>query len=279
MSVVCLQTVLDSNGTERDFLKVIYDYIMGLWDGITCSVTPEDGSTITDADYDDFVWVDDKKCDMDFALDSTAVLTFRSYPDMDAYGSRGYSVYFSVNGEPPIASISAGKTNQKGTFSFYGNHGHITAGKLPTATAYRRYVFNKYISDNVDILWMAQNDANTYKEAAISIMRFKDTSGNVYWAGSNNLALDDKKGAEIVDNGIVCKSDGTNSYVKTDMFKFASKPGYLDFISHTNYASGGIKAFSCGDIYDCTTVKLGDTLSVKDGANFLAIGSHSMVKL
>lgn len=70
-----------------------------------------------------------------------------------------------------------------------------------------------------------------------------------------------------------------NSAIKSPMFSYEARTGYLDFISHSSFVSGSTKVFTSTDIYDCTTVNFGDTLSLKDGANFLAIGAHSMVRL
>lgn len=70
-----------------------------------------------------------------------------------------------------------------------------------------------------------------------------------------------------------------DSAIKSPMFSFEARTGYLDFISHSSFVSGSTKVFTSADIYDCTTVNFGDTLSLKDGANFLAIGAHSMVRL
>ena len=72
---------------------------------------------------------------------------------------------------------------------------------------------------------------------------------------------------------------GANPTIKSPMFSFEARTGYLDFISHSSFVSGSTKVFTSTDIYDCTTVNFGDTLSLKDGANFLAIGAHSMVRL
>lgn len=70
-----------------------------------------------------------------------------------------------------------------------------------------------------------------------------------------------------------------DSAIKSPMFSYEARTGYLDFISHSTFVEGNVKAFTSTDIYDCTTVNFGDTLSLKDGANFLAIGAHSMVRL
>ena len=70
-----------------------------------------------------------------------------------------------------------------------------------------------------------------------------------------------------------------DSAIKSPMFSYEAKMGYLDFISHSTFVEGTTKAFISTDIYDSTTVAMGDTYSVDNGVNFLAIGAHSLVRL
>jgi hypothetical protein len=99
-------------------------------------------------------------------------------------------------------------------------------------------------------------------------MGVKDTSDNWHYSAGTNI-----------DDAILYDSNGSNAVIKSPMFSYEARTGYLDFISHSSFVSGSTKAFTSTDIYDCTTVNFGDTLSLKDGANFLAIGAHSMVRL
>lgn len=265
-----------SQGTEKDFFTLIYNYIMSMDDSITCSIYKWDTTTnayitVDDADADDIYFQGEKTTKIDFIFDENVKLRFQSCPNRAmgslASVSKGYNVFFMINdtiiSQRGIVDGNTAESNSCFKFSADALNGW--------GDATRTNFVGKYVSDDILILWLAEYNDQSYKNAKLSIMKFKDTNNNIKWASYT--------GPQVLESGIIKSDDGTSQYTKSSMFNYEARTGYLDFISHSSFLSGDTKAFSSSDIYDCTTVTLGDTLSLKDGANFLAIGSHSMVPL
>lgn len=61
-------------------------------------------------------------------------------------------------------------------------------------------------------------------------------------------------------------------------FTYAAPPGSIDYIKSSIYMNNNEKVFENRAIYDSTTVTIGDTVSLKDGA-YVAIGTHQLVKV
>ena len=285
MGQATVGTVISTNSTqdERVLFTQIYNYIMGLWNGITCTVTNGEDDPITSATPSDIVWTPDEKTYIDFTLKTNVVLRFETYPEKYSQQnigiSRGYNVFFIINGNI-IGHMgnNDSKTNSQGTLKFYGRDDWPGHGVNPYDGEERRYVFSKYIDSNIFIVWFGEHLATSWKEDGFFIMGLKDTSGNWHYSAGAGKGYNYTNG-DAIENTSVYDSNGTNACLLSKTFNYEAKTGYIDFISHSNYSSAGTKVFSTGYIYDCTTVDFGDTLSVKNGANFLAIGSNSMVIL
>lgn len=134
------------------------------------------------------------------------------------------------------------------------------------------------IIEGDDILFFKLGPESNLMEATIFIVELKN--GDKTYLSYNTVAASLGFDYYNIENIRFTDIVGTfDSAIKSPMFSYEARTGYLDFISHSSFVSGSTKAFTSTDIYDCTTVNFGDTLSLKDGANFLAIGSHSMVIL
>lgn len=272
---------IQNEAKEIDFLTAVYNRIMGtqenpsiFWSGITCSVTPEDGETIENATPSDMVYEADKICNMDFLLDSTnnIVLRLQIKPSYYWYMRNAcYNFILLVNGEKIVdKKDGSGTRRYDGDGIRYADGG--SDGQVTTFDAHRELTFSKFTNnDGTFIFWVTPKTSTSFKNASISFMKFKDTSNNVCWAGN--------EATSPIENGKIINLNDPRLTTKSSMFPFEARTGYLDFISHSSFVSGSTKAFTSTDIYDCTTVNMGDTLSLKDGANFLAIGAHSMVRL
>lgn len=263
---------IQSTGDERSFLTLIYNHIMGLWDGITCSVKNGDSDIISPATPDDFVWGQNTVSYIEFGLDSVSSLRFISHPgNRTDKRTRGYNVALTVNGATVVNRGGTETTDGRGGLLFCGNSGWVGDGLSPETAGTRKYIFSEYISDDVKILWLTSKDGSSYKDSLVTIVMLKDTNGNWHYGGTSNGF--NPETSDFYD------STGSTVATKSSMFSYEARTGYLDFISHSSFVSGSTKVFTSTDIYDCTTVNFGDTLSLKDGANFLAIGAHSMVRL
>ena len=260
-------STLTSTGTERDSLTVIYNYIMGLWSGITCSVTNGSDATISPATPADFVWTASTISYMDFALDSNSILRIMTNPDSSPK-SRAYNISLIVGGNTIITRGGTSVTTTKDGVCFCGNYSYVGDGKNPESNATRTYIVSSYISDNVKIIWFAQSNASTYSDSVLTLMILNDNT-NLYYGGYLGA---------IPESSTIYDSTGTSVYTKTTLFSYAASAGYIDYIKESGYVSGGVKAFSVPNIYDCSTVSFGSTVTLNDG-NYMAIGANSLVKL
>ena len=77
-----------------------------------------------------------------------------------------------------------------------------------------------------------------------------------------------------LESGSVGSSQGTF----LSRFSYACPPGQIDYIKSSIYQNNNAKVFELASLYDCTTVILGNTVSLKDGA-YLAVGTHQLVKV
>ena len=265
----CTTEIITSTGNERSFLTLIYNYIMDLWDNITCVVSDSSGTVIGD-DPEDVTFARNTACNMDFILDESTKLRFQIYPGSDAFAnpiSSGYNIGL-YGGSNIVFNKNLNNTTVQNGSCLHCSASHYT----PSTSTTRKYCFTKYDSDNIFILWIGPYTASDFKDTkTVSIIKFKDASNSWHLAGNSK--------PDIFNGSNVCNMDGTNPATLSPMFSYEARTGYLDFISHSSFVSGSTKVFTSNDVYDCTTVNFGDTLSLKDGANFLAIGAHSMVRL
>lgn len=278
-------TKISSPSNEKAFLTLVYDYMMSLYSGITCDVIDNDGVTVLGHDVDAFIWNTNKpRCNMDFTLDTNVKLRFQTYPGyaQSNLRSSGYNVYLIYENEV-IMMRGDGNTSTR-----YYNSGCFTFGNQDSngdvvATAYtnnpRTVTFTKYIDDNMFILWGTSYFGTPFGEDpyGFSIMKLRglDEGGNDIWYWGGNSNPNPIENCSFYGRGTGDKIEVS----KSSMFTYEAKMGYLDFISHSNFNTSGIKAFANTDIYDSTTVATGDTYSVDNGVNFLAIGAHSLVRL
>lgn len=264
--------IISSDGIEKDFIGVVYDYITDLWSNITCQVY-YNGEYVSD-DPDDMAYGSTIVSEMRFVLDTDVILGFQAYPNIRSgvgyAANAGYNVYLKCGNITAAQKGSGYTTQMKGTCLR-----NKASDSDVSTSASRQYRMSKYVDNNIFILWIGPYDAADFKNTnGLAIMKFKVTESGVEkwkWAAYT--------GPNIIENASVYNADGTNSTIKSSMFSYEARTGYLDFISHSNFITGSTKAFTSTDIYDCTTVNFGDTLSLKDGANFLAIGAHSMVPI
>ncbi len=272
MGKATVDTVIATTDSENEkvFLSRIIDYITGLWDGIVCTITC--GSTvISPATADDMIWSNDDRTNVDFELKPGIILRFQSY----AHGSsssdvgieRGYNLFFIID-ETPITLAYATTTHERGCFYFCGVDGYVFSGLKYSANGVRRYIFSKYVDDNMFIIWLGDKNVTSWKNSQFFVAGVKDTSDAWHYSAGTNIESAD-----------FYNSSGVSPASKSQMFSYEAKMGCLDFISHSSFVSGSTKSFTSTDIYDSTTVTMGDTYSVDNGVNFLAIGAHSLVRL
>lgn len=275
--------VIQSNTNEKDFFKLIYNWLMGLDDNITFAIR-DDEETLISTDPDDITFTYNTPINLDFSFNENVKFRLQSKPsetnDHLNAASCSYNIGFYL-GNNTIASESLGSiTYDYDNVRSLAFHAATKSWGSPTCLCdsiiQRSIKCAKYIDNTTGILivYLGNYTVTDYKNCGVCFMRFKDTNNNYKWA-----AKIDSTGKSIIEQYDFYNSDGSSPINKKSMFSYEARTGYLDFISHSSFVSGTTKVASSTDIYDCTTVNFGDTLSLKDGANFLAIGSHSMVPL
>lgn len=270
-----LPTLVSSPSTEKAFLTEVYNYMMSLYTGITCDVIDSDGVTVLGHDVNSFVWVAGQECNIDFNLGNQYKLRFQASPvNAQSYiRSSGYNVRL-LHGTDTIMSKGSGSTRYatSGCVSFgkQDSNGDVVAFEYPNNP--RRLLFTTYIAEDIFILWITPYTGDSFASSdSISLMKFKDSNNNWHWASHAS--------PNSIENGSIYDADGLNPTTKTSIFSYATKLGYMDYISQSNFAVGDIKSFSALNIFDCTTVNIGDTFLLDDNHSYLAIGTHSLVPI
>ena len=248
--------VIQSTGNDRAFLTLVYNFIMGLDSDITASITP-----------DDFPYASKSAANMDFTLDDGVIFRLQSYPgdNLARPISCGYNFALIINDNTIMSKgLNSYSTMSNSPIRFIGSNAYVTDGGT------RSYVVSKYDSDNVKIFWIGPYDSVDYTSSGgITIIKFKDSNNAWHYGG---YAGSNPELASITD------MSGASVFSKTSIFSYSALAGYIDYIRESGYVSGGVKGFSSTDIYDCSTVSLGSTITLSDG-NYMAIGAHSLVKL
>ena len=169
--------IVSSTGTEVDFLKAIYKYIVTdekIGSGITCSIikwddTESDYITIDDAESTDIEIIYNKYTTIKFWLDANIALIFQSYPTNDRVwnadsnnASNGCNITLIVNNITVFDKTLNQRTwydDANGLVSCipfvapaytYGTWKYL----YPTMNAERKFRFSKYVDNNVFILWI-----------------------------------------------------------------------------------------------------------------------------
>lgn len=287
--------IVSSTGTEVDFLKAIYKYIVTdekIGSGITCSIikwddTESDYITIDDAESTDIEIIYNKYTTIKFWLDTNIALIFQSYPTNDRVwnadsnnASNGCNITLIVNNITVFDKTLNQRTwydDASGLVSCisfvapaytYGTWKYL----YPTMNAERKFRFSKYIDNNVFILWINSYSSTSFKDSGgVSIIKFRDTDLTWRWSGYT--------GPSPIENSSIYDSNGTNLTTLSTIFSYEAQNGYLDYISHSSFVSGSTKVFTSADIFDCSAVNIGDTFLLDDNHSYMAIGTHSLVPL
>lgn len=74
------------------------------------------------------------------------------------------------------------------------------------------------------------------------------------------------------------KNEDTIPLTFVSRFQYASAPGKIDYVKNCVFQNNGTKLFNVTTVYDCTTVPVGECVSLDDGA-YLAVGPHQLVRM
>ena len=230
--------IVQSDGNLRSFVWALYYYFVGneseeipseLWDGITCEVY-NDG-TLAGNDPDSCSFARNVKTVISFVLDENIKLSFQYYPQSNFWGGQGngFNVNFIINGITVFSKNWDAWAINAGIAFATGNPGSDQAVS-------RKFRLSKYESDNVFILWIGSYSSGSFKDSEASLIKFKGSNLTEYWSGNSNKFC--------IEGTTVLNKMGSDSSIKSPMFSFEARTGYLDFISHSSFVSGSTKVFT-----------------------------------
>lgn len=236
------------NGTEKDFISQLIDYITGIDSRITCSSnvdTEFNGSDLTHVPTFNFLINND----LSFALTRGAALDTNTNEYVFSCGS------FSV-----------------------GIHYQTAAAY--TAFQVRAFFVSHFINDKFILLSInssLRNWQNRVEQVNNNIIYAKSSSAKSYYSSVLNVSYE-KNDLYNISARRFYEIGGSSSGLFISRFSYACPPGYIDYIKSASYIGNEQKQFDITAIYDCTTVAVGDTVSLKDGP-YLAVGTNQLVKV
>lgn len=130
------------------------------------------------------------------------------------------------------------------------------------------------ISDNLIYLHIYRNtngDTNT-RDFVIAIVT--DGNGNYYAGGIYNNSV-------IDIHNVSCYNVDTLAagYAFPKTINFAAPAGSILYSSIAPFTNGGSLAFYAKDLYSCSTVARGASISLPNGKNYVSIGTNAMVEI
>lgn len=238
-----------SNGTEKEFMSDFISYLTGLDTKITCSSS-------VDTEFSD--------------SDLTHVPTFN----------------FSIDGKLAFTlTRSAALNTNSNTYSLACASTSVDI-RWPDSVAYsaehyRGFFVSYLINDNFVLLSInstKRNNNNQPEQVNNNIIYAGSSGTKSYWSAVTNLDWRTRTNLYSISGRIFHEINGSDSGTFTSRFSYACPPGEIDYVKSSAYLDSGVKKFDITSIYDCTTVALGDTVSLKDGA-YLAVGTNQLVKV
>ena len=263
MGSIAYGTVIQNSGVEKEYYRAIKTYILSLNSRITCASDPDEEFDI-DTKGSSYVPT------LNFSIDGTHI--FKIYRPA-ALGQNVFSICVAmdaVNGIPDSAC----------EIYFRADGYHENWDKVAYNTAFDRGLVISHI----------QNGSLIY----LSFTCWNETQGNrntcnmsiLHIKSDNSVLLSSVKQQSGYNKTVCLNLSNRTLYRASDLasgtflsrFSYACPPGTIDYIKSSIYQNNNEKVFENRAIYDSTTVAVGDTVSLKDGA-YAAVGTHQLVKV
>jgi hypothetical protein len=241
--------LVSSNGTEKEFMSDFIDYLTSLDSKITCSSN-------VNTEFSD--------------SDLTHVPTFN----------------FSINNKLAFTLTRAAALNTD-TSSYNLACGSINVDiSWQTSAAYtvsqdRGFYVSYLINDNFVLLSINSSHKNwqaRVEQINNNIIYAGSSGASAYWSAITNLDYNTRTSIYSISGRTFSPIGEDIDGTFTSRFSYACPPGAIDYIKSSVYLNSGQKQFEITSIYDCTTVSVGDTISLKDGP-YLAVGTNQLVKV
>ena len=239
------------NGTEKEFATALISAITGLDSSITCSGSPDQYDSADTSIKPTFI----------FSVNNKQVLKLER---QDALSSSTYGFVGYVN-------------TINGAWSINDNIAFVDNVAASYSTT-RKLNLSWIVSTNF-VLLTVHNGIERQGWHTVRFVYAKNSDKH-YTSGSKETNNESKATVYNISalDLIEIDSNPISHGTFTSRFSFTSKPGTIDYIKSSVYVVSDQKQFDISSICDCTTVSVGDTVSLKDGA-YLAVGTHQLVKV
>ena len=241
------QYTLSVTGTEIEFIQAFIDMFCSLGSNITCEDTNGDPTTaalqyadLTSASTATFI----------FNMGNNIKLRFWRNADNSQTVAR---YRFSINGSSD---------------SFYIDSMYSAQAILTVTT--RAFFITTVKSDNFFAIWVAGYSQTSIPSNIPCIMRILNNN-------ENYVMINPKTGNTALRNTFTSNNSVSVNYKQ--LFRYTTSAGNIDYLDHTVFASGSTKVFDFPEIYSCSNLTFGTSISLPNGRNFWAIDTNAMVEV
>lgn len=250
-----------AEGKENVSYKAIKNYLTGLDSRITCAEDP-------DEEFNADIKGSSHVPTLNFSISGTHIFKLYRESSLADYSKRMVFSMDAGNGIP---------ANTKGI-----RNGEFTPDESRTwdAEVSRGLTISHIINNNFIFLSFTAIDSSQN-------IRNSDNAGFMYCASDSKVYLCSFPAVSPYDKSHIFN---LSSYTLYDLatpgtvgtflsrFSYAAPAGEIDYIKSSIYMNNDTKQFENRAIYDCTSVNVGDTVSLNDGS-YVAVGPHQLVKV
>ncbi len=263
MGSITYGTLIHNSGVEKEFYRSIKTYILSLNSRITCNSDP-------DEEFDISTKGGSYVPTLNFSINGTHI--FKIYrPDVLNNPVHGINVSMdAVNGIPDNACYI--------NFRYDGYHENWD--RVAYNAAFDRGLIISHIQ-NGSLIYLSfacwnetQANRNTYNMSVLHMV----SDNSVLLSSVKQQSGYNKTVCLNLSNRTLYRASDLASGTFLSRFSYACPPGTIDYIKSCIYQNSNEKVFENRAIYDSTTVAVGDTVSLKDGA-YAAVGTHQLVKV
>lgn len=258
-SNVGYKSLVTKNGTEKEFISELINTITGLSPKITCSGSIDQYDSGDTSTIPEFI----------FSINGKETLKIKR-----AAALSSNCAYFEV-------SIFVGDSYMAQNQQFYYSTSSYAASAVTTRSYYISWIVSR---DFILFALHTSVESSGYGKNHVVINAKHGNShyGTGYFKDGTYLSRNELFQIETNkanDQSLIFYDfDSGSSGTFLSRFSFISRPGTIDYVKSSAYVNSGYKTFDISDVYDCTTVNIGDTVSLNDGA-YLAVGTHQLVKV
>lgn len=256
-------TTVKNTGVEKELYRTIITYLTGLDSRITCANDP-------DTEFDISTKGSDYVPTFNFSIDGTHI--FKLYRPA-ALSASVFGIQFSMDAVTGIPDSDC-------VIYFRQDGYHENWDKIAYNTVAERGInISHIISTNLIYLsFTCWNDNQGNRNTCNAAVLYNISDNSLYLTSRKQTSPFNKANCFNLSGVTLYKASNLASGTFLSRFSYACPPGTIDYIKSCIYQNNNEKAFENRAIYDCTTVTVGDTVSLKDGA-YVAVGTHQLVKV